>query len=400
MYLKDIRIEEFDYNLPEEKIALMPKDKRDESKLLHYNNNKISDFSFHSLPNILEKGDHLILNNTRVIPARLFFRKPTGGLIEIFCLEPLSSGGDFLKALQSKGSIEYECLVGGAAKWKSGNIALKANELELEAEITGRRGEYFHVRFTWNPSELSFSEVLNRCGELPLPPYFNRKADASDLLRYQTVYGSNEGSVAAPTAGLHFTPEIFDTLLQKGISVSYITLHVGAGTFKPVSAANISDHEMHGEYYSIDHSILSRLSQMAPGRIVAVGTTSLRAIESAYWMGCKLSKGIRANNLEQWEAYEMQSELSSSDAFRYILEEIERTGEDKMMASTSIMIGPGYKPRVAKGLVTNFHLPKSSLLVLIAALVGNSWKEIYDHALKNDYRFLSYGDSSLLWIDA
>jgi S-adenosylmethionine:tRNA ribosyltransferase-isomerase len=394
---RDLHIEQYNYDLPEDRISSHPTGQRDASRLLHFKGSMISDYMFSDLPELLSEGDHLILNNTMVIPARLFFRKPTGALIEIFCLEPISSKGDFQSAMASTGSVDYECMVGGAAKWKEGWVYIQTDTFELKAEMLGRKGEFFQIRFTWTPVEKSFSEILDVCGELPLPPYFNRRTEPDDLVRYQTVYSEHKGSVAAPTAGLHFTPQIFEKLKAKGVKVSYITLHVGAGTFKPVTSEKVADHEMHREYFSIPQEVLAELSADSRARIVAVGTTTMRALESAYWLGVKQTLVDNDFHLGQWEAYDMSSDITRSESFRVLHDRIGGKGASSFIASTSIMIGPGYDFKVVKGLITNFHLPKSTLLLLISALIGDHWKEVYDHALANKYRFLSYGDSSLLW---
>jgi S-adenosylmethionine:tRNA ribosyltransferase-isomerase len=397
MNLRDLQINQYDYHLPEDRIAAFPLAERDASKLLVYKSGEISNRIFTDLPGLLEPGDHLVLNNTKVIPARLYFRKPTGGLIEIFCLEPISGHGDFQLAMSQSGSIEYECLVGGAAKWKQGFIYIQGEGFELKAEMLGRGGEFFHIKFSWTPEEKTFSEVLDLCGELPLPPYFNRSTEAEDIIRYQTVYSEHKGSVAAPTAGLHFTPEVFEKLKAKGVKISYITLHVGAGTFKPVTADRVGDHDMHREYFSIPQNVLKELSEPTRGRIIAVGTTTLRALESAYWLAAKVNVQETESYIGQWEAYDMVDALTRTEAFQLLYNETLKRSVSSLMASTAIMVGPGYDFKVIEGLITNFHLPKSTLLLLVSALIGDDWKSVYEHALRENYRFLSYGDSSLLW---
>jgi S-adenosylmethionine:tRNA ribosyltransferase-isomerase len=397
MNLRDLQINQYDYHLPEDRIAAFPLAERDASKLLLYKSGEISNKVFTDLPGLLEPDDHLVLNNTKVIPARLYFRKPTGGLIEIFCLEPISGHGDFQLAMSQSGSIEYECLVGGAAKWKQGFIYIQGEGFELKAEMLGRGGEFFHIKFSWTPEEKTFSEVLDLCGELPLPPYFNRSTEAEDIIRYQTVYSEHKGSVAAPTAGLHFTPEVFEKLKAKGVKISYITLHVGAGTFKPVTADRVGDHDMHREYFSIPQNVLKELSEPTRGRIIAVGTTTLRALESAYWLAAKVNVQETESYIGQWEAYDMVDALTRTEAFQLLYNETLKRSVSSLMASTAIMVGPGYDFKVIEGLITNFHLPKSTLLLLVSALIGDDWKSVYEHALRENYRFLSYGDSSLLW---
>lgn len=397
MNFQDLYINEYNYDLPEDRIATHPLAERDASGLLLYDNGTISDLTFSNLPELLCENDHLILNNTKVIPARLYFRKPTGGLIEIFCLEPISGHGDFQLAMSQVSSIQYECLVGGAAKWKQGHVYIQSETFELKAEMIGRRGEFFQIKFSWTPAEMSFSEILDLCGELPLPPYFKRKTEVDDLDRYQTVYSQHKGSVAAPTAGLHFTPAVFNRLKEKGIKISYITLHVGAGTFKPVTSDRVADHEMHREYFSIPVDVLSALAEPLGGRIISVGTTTLRALESTYWLASKTKQQTDDFHIEQWESYSIKGELTIQEAFQGLLKEAKESSKTSLLASTSILIGPGYNFKVIDGLITNFHLPKSTLLLLVSALIGEDWKGVYQHALKSGYRFLSYGDSSLLW---
>jgi len=400
---RDIRIEEFSYDLPDERIAKYPLEKREESKLLIYKDGLISDSIFSSISNELHEGDLLVSNNTRVIAARLFFRKKTGASIEIFCLEPV--GTSHQDAMMQRGKSIWKCLVGGAKKWKGDEkiecvITIEDKEEIIYATRMEQTADAFIIAFEWNNNNIPFSEVLHTKGELPLPPYFNRKAEQADYDRYQTVFAIHEGSVAAPTAGLHFTLNVLQSLKEKAIMQREVTLHVGAGTFKPVSSETMEGHTMHSEAFSVSVDLLKDILN-CKGRIIPVGTTSMRTLESLYWLGVKMlsqqKNDSMHNSINQWEPYQLAQEVSLQDSFEALINCFELRNEKDVNAATSILIAPGYKFRVCDGIITNFHMPKSTLLLLVAAFIGEDWKSVYDYAMKNDFRFLSYGDSSLLW---
>ena len=403
----DISIDDYDYLLPEERIAKYPLPIRDQSKLLVYKDGQIESRRYFQLSEELPKGSLLIFNDTKVIEARLHFKKQTGSKIELFCLEPGSSYPDITTAMLQKQTVLWHCLVGGAKKWKSGDLIMNFKKgektIELRAEKLEKLPDSFLIRFHWNDPALSFAEILHLAGQLPLPPYLNRATEAADLKTYQTVYALHDGSVAAPTAGLHFTPELFKQLENKGIEKAFLTLHVGAGTFKPVKADRMKDHEMHAEFMEVPLSFLKKLQKQAAtksGKILAVGTTSLRTLESLYWMGVKLSLNSPTLNpyiIKQWDPYELPGALTLSESLALIIEDLEQKGLKTLLTHTQIIIAPGYKLKVADGILTNFHQPRSTLLLLIASIVGEDWQAIYQFALENDYRFLSYGDGSLLW---
>jgi S-adenosylmethionine:tRNA ribosyltransferase-isomerase len=403
MKLSEIFIRDFDYNLPHEKIAEHPLEKRDESKLLIYRDENISEDKFTNLGTYLSTNSSLVLNNTRVIEARIMFQKRTGGIVEIFCLEPADNKAHAI-ALTNQEKIRWNCLIGGASKWKHGDILKKELIIEgtnviLSAKYIDKKEDYFIIEFSWEPS-FHFAEILHAAGLIPLPPYIKRIPTKEDWERYQTVFAKNEGSVAAPTAALHFTDEVFKALSEKNISTNYITLHVGAGTFKPVKTETIAEHSMHAEQFEVSIETLKNLVKSK--EIVAVGTTSLRTLESLYWIGIKIINGlIKDTNeiiLEQWEPYKLENKnLSYQESLRAIIEFLLQKKSSNLFCQTSLIIVPGYKFYSAKALITNFHQPRSTLLLLVAAFIGKDWKKVYDYALKNDFRFLSYGDSSLLW---
>jgi len=402
---RHIAISEFNYGLPEERIAKFPLPQRDRSKLLIFDQGSIRESVYTNLPDILPSNTTLIFNNTRVVFARLFFRKNTGGRIEIFCLEPDSRYPDIQTAMQQHGSVYWKCLVGGASKWKPGttiSLGIDSPAITITAESVARESDHQVIRFSWN-ADMSFAEILHHAGNLPLPPYLNRTAESSDHDRYQTIYAEPEGSVAAPTAGLHFSPELFRELDHKGIRKIFVTLHVGAGTFKPVKAETLEGHEMHAECLETDPAAIADiLNRKRVGKIVCVGTTSLRTTESLYWMGVKALKkpDIGAEELEvkQWDPYETEaSGINAEAALNALIHWINKNKLRRLVIKTQILIAPGYKLRIADGLITNFHQPQSTLLLLIAAVVGDDWKKIYRYALEHDFRFLSYGDGSLLW---
>ena len=396
-------ISDYTYELPSTKIAEYPLQNRDDSRLLVYQKGNITDSVFNLLPNFIETGSTIILNNTRVIEARILFQKNTGATIELFCLEPFEQSIE--QAMQQHEKSIWKCLIGGASKWKHGQLLTKPigenHKQILTARYLEKREDYFVIEFTWNKASASFVEVLHETGAIPLPPYIKRKAEKMDWERYQTVFSEQEGSVAAPTAALHFTENTFHQLKQKNVAYDYVTLHVGAGTFKPVKSETIAGHSMHAEPFSIKKQVLQKL--IHSNRIIATGTTSLRTLESLYWIGLKLKLSPSAElKLDQWEAYSIEEQLtniSAKESFEYLLQWMNEKAINELHCQTSLIIIPGYQFKVAHALITNFHQPQSTLLLLIAAFIGNNWKKVYNHALENNYRFLSYGDSSLLWRD-
>lgn len=395
----NILIKEFDYELPHGRIAEYPLKERDASRLLVYDGALMSD-SFRNLAQYLPQNATLVLNNTKVIEARLFFKKDTGAVIEIFCLEPYKPA-DIATAMTHSRQVQWYCLIGGASKWKKGQIlhkevVIEGETITLTATYISKEEDNFIIEFDWN-SEHPFAEVLHHSGAIPLPPYIKRKAESEDAARYQTIFAKDEGSVAAPTAALHFTEGVFAAMTEKIIYPHYITLHVGAGTFKPVKSETIADHQMHAESFSITADTLNALVNAET--IIAVGTTSLRTLESLHWLGVKLMKtGSEDFTLSQWEAYDLQHyQLTYKESLLALLNYLQNLRKEQLICRTSLLIVPGYEFQSAKALVTNFHQPRSTLLLLVAAFIGEDWKKVYEYALKNDYRFLSYGDSSLLW---
>ncbi len=399
--IKEIRIEEYNYNLPEHRIARFPLPERDRSKLLQYRDGRISESIFKNLPELLPSGSLMVFNNTRVIQARLHFYKETGAAIEIFCLEPVSPS-DYGLSFQSTGTCDWLCMVGNLKKWKNGKLSVLVNlpqgEMPLYAEKIETRGNTHLIRFTWEDNTVNFARLLDAVGELPIPPYLNRDTEESDLETYQTVYSKIEGSVAAPTAGLHFTQQVFDDLAKRNIACAELTLHVGAGTFQPVKSDTIEGHDMHTEFISVDKTLIELL--LKSSKTIAVGTTSVRTLESLYYIGLLLHKHPNATSemlkVTQWMPYTLEASLTKEETLTEILVYLERTNSERLVTSTQIMIAPGYQFRIVDGIVTNFHQPASTLLLLVSAFVEGNWKKIYDYALANDFRFLSYGDSSLL----
>ncbi|MFN5984417.1 MAG: S-adenosylmethionine:tRNA ribosyltransferase-isomerase [Fluviicola sp.] len=403
---QEFQIKDFTYDLPDDRIAKYPLEERDLSKLLVYKNATIKEDSYKNLDQYIAEKSLFIFNNTRVIQARLHFKNSTGARIEIFCLEPSGSNAEPSSAMIQTASVEWECLIGRYDKWKEKTLSIEVNDIKLSAEVQARNGNAFTVKFSWEPSNYSFAEVLEQIGQIPIPPYLKRASEQIDSSRYQTVYAAQKGSVAAPTAGLHFTQQIFEKLQSKQAQLDYVTLHVGAGTFKPVKSETLEGHDMHSEWIEVEkesiEKIVSQLSNNETGKqIIAVGTTSLRTIESLYWMGVKASENTIAtmNELEvnQWDAYELQQNLSAEESLNSLLAWMEKNAVQKLICKTQILIVPSYELRIADALVTNFHQPSSTLLLLVAAVVGDDWRKIYDHALANDYRFLSYGDGSILF---
>ena len=399
---EQIRIAEFNYPLPDARIAKFPLTKRDESKLLVYRNGKIDEAVFKQLSDYLPQGSMLVYNNTRVIQARMLFQKETGAQIEVFCLEPVIPH-DYAPVCQQTESCSWLCLVGNLKKWKEGalhkTIRMGDKEVVLSAERIKTTGDSHLVRFSWNNPQVTFAELLDAAGILPIPPYLHRETRESDLQTYQTVYSKIKGSVAAPTAGLHFTPEVLAGLDAKGLTREEVTLHVRAGTFKPVKSEVIGDHEMHTEFISVHRSAIENIRTNL-GRIIAVGTTSVRTLESLYYMGRTLVNNPDATSEElvvtQWTPYHDTEEVTTHEALTALLDYLDRNQTDTLLSATQIMIAPGYEFKIVKGIITNFHQPKSTLLLLISAFVNGNWKSIYNYALDNDFRFLSYGDSSLL----
>lgn len=403
--IETIRIEDFNYELPEERIAKYPLPQRDTSKLLYYTNGTISSSSFNRLPSLIPEGSLLLFNNTRVIHARLRFQKSTGATIEVFCLSP-SRPADYTLNFGAHQECVWHCMIGNAKRWKndalSMRIATPTGSLTLKAQKVGSTSQDTLVQFTWNNPSISFSEVLEYAGTLPIPPYMNRPTEEKDKETYQTVYARVEGSVAAPTAGLHFTENVLDELRDKNIETEEITLHVGAGTFKPVKSEYIGAHTMHSEIISVSYDTIQHIVNNDK-TLVVVGTTSMRTIESLYYIGKKLGSQISPSDdlpfVSQWEPYTGASDIPPKEALRNILNYLQKTGQKRLVASTQIMIAPGYTFHYTDAIITNFHQPQSTLLLLIAAFVGDDWKKIYDYALQHDYRFLSYGDSSFLCLN-
>ena len=399
-------IDDFDYILPDECIARYPVSPRHDSKLAVYNQGKLVSDRYFNLPDHLPADSLLIINDSKVIEARLHFRKSTGGQVEVFCLEHGDGYPDVSAAMQQKGSVEWICQIGGAKKWKTGPIELQfesnGQEHTLYATQIERLDSGFKIRFNWTDANLCFAEILHLAGKIPLPPYLNRETEESDKRNYQTVYAKEDGSVAAPTAGLHLTEELFEHLRTKNIQVATLTLHVGAGTFKPVKSKTAEEHDMHAEFIEVRRDLLNALLEKPEQTRVAVGTTSLRTLESIYWMGVKLIQypqlTLQDLQLTQWEAYTLPQSVSFSEALNALLHQFENERCDQLLTKTSLMIKPGYRIRSVDAILTNFHQPRSTLLLLIHAFVGNNWKKVYDYALANNYRFLSYGDGSLLWL--
>ena len=398
--IQEIAIAEYDYPLPDERIAKYPLAERDTSKLLLYKGGEIREEKFANLPSFIPQGALMVFNNTRVIQARLRFRKETGAQIEVFCLEP-EQPADYQQMFQETKECVWQCLVGNSSRWKGGVLSQVINIGGVDVTLSVERvssAAVNLVRFFWDGG-FTFAELLEAAGELPIPPYLNRKTEESDKNTYQTVYSKVKGSVAAPTAGLHFTPAVLSALDAAGVQRDEVTLHVGAGTFKPVKSELIADHEMHEEYIEVQRGLLERLVA-AGGAAVAVGTTSVRTLESLYFLGEKVSENPLIEESElcvgQWEPYNREHTLSTVEALTALLQWLDAKGLDRLHSHTRIMIAPGYTFRIVKAIVTNFHQPKSTLLLLVSAFLKGDWRKIYDYALSHDFRFLSYGDSSLL----
>ena len=397
-----IFVDEYRYTLPESSIARYPLKEREQSRLLFFDGKSVYHHKFHQLPDLLPSGSWLVFNNTKVIQARLCFKKTTGARIEVFCLEPVEPA-DYQQSFASTRSCTWTCMVGNARKWKSGRISLETfacgREIRLDAWMEKRMGDSYLVRFEWDAEGCSFSEIIEGAGTTPIPPYLNRNAEEEDKQRYQTVYSRDPGSVAAPTAGLHFSQEVFDNLSGRGIPFGELTLHVGAGTFVPIKQEDARSHSMHAETVLVSTSFLEFWTANTTG-LVAVGTTSTRSLETLYWLGAGLVSGQKPDpsriEFRQWDNEKLPRDIPLRKSINALLDYCREHNLEYLEFTTSLMIIPGYRFRAISGLITNFHMPGSTLLLLIAALIGDHWKEVYDAALEKGYRFLSYGDSSLL----
>jgi S-adenosylmethionine:tRNA ribosyltransferase-isomerase len=401
MHPKNLEIKDYTYKLPDDRIARFPLQERDQSKLLVFRDSAICEGIYKNIATYLPSDSLVVFNNTKVIHARLFFETASGAKVEVFCLEPTGDYVEMASAMSATRTVRWKCMIGRASKWKEKILHKKISGFELTAELVDRTSEYFVVEFTWQPENLSFAEILDKAGVMPIPPYLKRESGELDLERYQTVYAKYEGSVAAPTAGLHFTSEVLKSLKEKNIKTEEVTLHVGAGTFKPVKAATMSGHDMHAELIDVS---LETIEQLLANKdnIVAVGTTTLRTVESLFWMGGKVIQNphaiIEEIEIKQWDPYDAAGiRFAPADALTALLAWMMARNMRRLVCKTQILIAPPYKVKLVKALVTNFHQPNSTLLLLVAAVVGDKWQEIYDYALGHDFRFLSYGDGSLLY---
>jgi S-adenosylmethionine:tRNA ribosyltransferase-isomerase len=397
-----ISIKDFHYDLPFERIAKYPLPERDASKLAIYKNGNITESTYNHLDGFLPTDSILFFNNTKVIPARLFFKTTTDKTIEIFCLEAATNTTDVYGEMLKTNNTRWKCIVGGVAKWKEQFIYLTTNEIKIKAQLIERLNDSFIIEFSWEPGDKSFSEVLQMAGAIPIPPYLKRSSETVDSLRYQTLYAKNEGSVAAPTAGLHFTKSLMQKLAAKNILPHYITLHVGAGTFKPVKAESMADHEMHREFIEVSLSVIETILLGKNKTIGAVGTTSSRTIESLYWLGVKtyLDPNIKSEELivNQWDPYQLnQHQIKVQDALQSLYSYLIKHQLNSLYTQTSLLIVPGYDFKIINLLVTNFHQPESTLILLVAAFIGEDWRKVYQYALDHEFRFLSYGDGCLLF---
>ncbi len=398
---KKISILNYTYELPAERIALHPLAERDASKLLVYKDGLINEDVYKNIAAHLPEDSFLVFNNTKVIKARIRFQKSSGGVIEIFLLEPFQA--DYTTTLSATKKTLWKCMIGGVSKWKEDELAINNGQWAMRAKLVEKLSDAYVVEFNWDDDK-SFAEVLDLAGDIPLPPYIKRKTETADTARYQTIYAADEGSVAAPTAGLHFTEHVFNNLAKKNIQTGFVTLHVGAGTFKPVKAASMEQHEMHAEWIDVGFEMIKNLITQLDKTIVAVGTTSLRTLESLYWMGVKatLQPAIKLLNVNQWEVYEaplINSNISANESLSALLNWMKSNKQQRLFTQSQILIAPGYQFKIAKAIVTNFHQPQSTLLLLVAAAIGSDWKKNYNYALQNHFRFLSYGDGSLLFIN-
>ena len=404
--IKNIQIFDFTYHLPDERIAKYPLSERDASKLLVYENDSIHEDVYKNFADYIPENTLMIYNNTKVVEARMLFHTETGAVVELFYLEAVDKHIDASLAMCCQGELEIKCYIGNAKRWKKDTLTRiidwNGQQIELTLSNKERVNDFFHVTLSWSPTEIVFAEILHAFGSIPLPPYLNRETETSDVERYQTTFAKELGSVAAPTAGLHFTEKIIRNLENKGVKNEYVTLHVGAGTFKPVKSEEIGGHEMHGEYLDVDiNTIQSICDSLGDKTIVTVGTTSTRTVESLYWIGRKLffNPELKVKELEvqQWEPYETKELCTPKEAYQALIDFLQKENQPRFISRTQIIIAPGYKYKIIDVLVTNFHQPESTLLLLICALVGDSWREIYEYALNHNFRFLSYGDGSLLW---
>lgn len=397
---RHIHIKDYNYDLPDNKIAKYPLEERDNSQLLVYKSKTITDSRFSSITDYLPEDSLMIFNNTKVIQARLHFKKATGAQIEIFCLDPYFPH-DYNLIFQTTDHCSWQCMIGNLKKWKEGilekEVLINNETVLLKAERIQSAGNTHVIKFEWNNSQYTFVDILDAVGELPIPPYLNRDTEEKDKETYQTLYSKIKGSVAAPTAGLHFTERTFENLKKKGIQTDEVTLHVGAGTFKPVKSETINEHEMHSEFISVKRETIEHILSHK-GNIIAVGTTSVRTLESLYYIGVSLEQNSNPETLkvEQWQPYNSCNTISKEKALKNILDYLDSHSINTLLADTQIMIVPGYVFKIVNGIVTNFHQPQSTLLLLVSAFIKGDWKSIYNHALAHDYRFLSYGDSSLL----
>lgn len=399
MDYKEIKISDYLYNLPDDKIAQYPLTVRDSSKLLVYKNGIIEESKFDKICDFIPNDSLIIFNNTKVIPARLYFYKDSGAKIEIFCLEPVSDVKDYQVEFHKKEKSLWKCFVGNASKWKSGTIKAKFKydgaDCIITAEVKEHISDEYIIEFNW-ALDITFGEILEILGKTPLPPYIRRDSELSDKEKYQTVYATIDGSVAAPTAGLHFTDRVFERLKLKNCMLEYVTLNVGAGTFKPVKSKNIGDHKMHSELFCVSFDLLNSILNLNYNKLISIGTTSVRTLESVYWYGVKLLKDKSSSFfIEQWYPYG-NKEIPFRDSINTVLDFMQKSNLNYIYGNTELMIVPGYDFKTTDILVTNFHLPGSTLLLLIAAFIGDDWKKVYEYALKKNFRFLSYGDSSLL----
>ncbi len=408
MHPRDIKIADFTYHLPEDKIAHYPLAERDASKLLVWNNGTIVDDVYRNIANHFNTGSLLLFNNTKVIQARLFFTSATGAEIEVFCLEPYKSDGDFPKALEHSSPVLWKCMIGRADKWRTKSLQrvaiINGVDVLLKAQIVDKPPDCFVVKFEWDSTEISFADILAEAGNVPLPPYVKRRSEHVDVDRYQTVFAKYNGSVAAPTASLHFTNDILQDFKHHNIDIDFLTLHVGAGTFKPVKSEYIGEHLMHAEWMSVSIQTIQNIVKHLDKSIVAIGTTSLRTIESLYWIGVKIITNPQISgediSIKQWEVYDetYDTNVKSKDALEALIKWLRRNNKTHVICQTQIIIAPGYNFKIANVLVTNFHQPNSTLLLIIAA-ASKDWRRIYDHALDNNYRFLSYGDGCLIFFE-
>lgn len=400
--IPDIRIEDYNYPLPDERIAKYPLDERDSSYLLHYDGNgAVSRHIFREIPDLLPDDALMIFNDTKVVPARLHFVRDTGARIEIFCLQPVNPA-EYNLSFATTGVCEWKCVIGNARKWKNDTLSLfipenaprEAVELDLNAVLVSREGQTGVVRFTWKGG-LPFSRVLEICGTIPIPPYLNRESESIDSERYQTLYARLRGSVAAPTAGLHFTEDVLSRIRKRGIETETVCLHVGAGTFLPVKESEVAKHPMHREPFAVSIDLLKKLRDSRK-KVIAVGTTSVRTLESLFYAGVSCIENGHPHEVEQWSPYNREYSYSTDEALDALIQYLENHGLDELKTGTRIIIVPGFRFRFVDYLVTNFHQPESTLILLVSAFLGGDWRRVYDFALENDFRFLSYGDSSLL----